>query len=129
VQISENRIGGPGAEHDGAFGRKLSGDERAREVRVVASESPEHLERLRGRFLRTLGELSGGTTGEGKPAMISDVARGAGLDPERNPDDKALTERLAAELVEVGYASAEAGSSGFLIITPEGERAAGGGAG
>jgi hypothetical protein len=94
-------------------------------VRVVTSESPEHLERLRGRFLRALSEL----TGEGKPAMISDVARGAGLDPESNPDDKALTERLAAELVEVGYASAEAGSGGFLLITPEGERAVGGGAG
>ena len=95
----------------------------------MTSESPESLERLRGRFLRALSESSGGTTGEGKPAMISDVARGAGLDPEGNPDDKALTERLAAELVEVGYASAEAGSSGFLAITPEGERAVSGDAG
>jgi hypothetical protein len=34
-----------------------------------------------------------------------------------------LSERLAAELVDVGYASAEAGSSGFLVITPEGEQA------
>ncbi len=39
------------------------------------------------------------------------------------PDDRALSERLAAELVDVGYASAEAGSSGFLVITPEGEQA------
>ena len=93
----------------------------------MASESPESLERLRERFLRALSGLSGGTTGEGKPAMISEVAQGAGLDPEGNPDDKALTERLAAELVEVGYASAEAGSSGFLVITPEGEQAVGGG--
>jgi len=30
--------------------------------------------------------------------------------------------------VAVGYASAEAGSSGFLAITPEGERAVGGSA-
>ena len=123
VRISEDRIGGPGAEHAGAFGRKLSCDKRVREVRVVASESPDVLERLRGRFLRTLSELGGGTTGEGKQAMISEVAQGAGLDPENNPDDKALTERLAAELVELGYASTEAGSSGFLVITPEGERA------
>lgn len=94
----------------------------------MASESPEKLERLRERFLRALGELtSSGATGEGKPAMVSEVARGAGLDPEGDPDDKGLTERLAAELVEVGYASAEAGSSGFLVITPEGERAVGGG--
>jgi len=96
---------------------------------VVASESPEGLERLRGRFLRTLSELGGGSTGEGKQAMISEVAQGAGLDPENNPDDKALTERLAAELVELGYASTEAGSSGFLVITPEGKRAVSGDAG
>jgi hypothetical protein len=31
-------------------------------------------------------------------------------------------ERLAAELVDVGYASAEAGSSGFLVITTEGPK-------
>jgi hypothetical protein len=55
--------------------------------------------------------------------MVSDVAEGAGLDPEGNPDDRALSERLATELVDVGYASAEAGSSGFLVITPEGEQA------
>jgi hypothetical protein len=98
-----------------------------REVRVVASESPESLERLRERFLLALSQLSGGTTGEGKPAMVSEVAQGAGLDPEGDPDEKALTERLAAQLVEVGYASAEAGSSGFFVITPEGERAVGDG--
>src|SRR5215208_5820123 len=63
-----------------------------------------------------------------KSAMISKVAEGAGLDPEGNPEDRALSERLAAELVEVGYASAEAGSSGFLVITPEGEQALKGGA-
>jgi hypothetical protein len=55
-------------------------------------------------------------------------AEGAGLDPEGNPDDRALSERLAAELVDVGYASAEAGSSGFLVITTEGEQALKGGA-
>lgn len=92
----------------------------------MASESPEMLERLRERFLRALSELSGGAD-EGKPAMVSEVAQGAGLDPERDPEEKALSERLAAELVEAGYASAEAGSSGFLVITAEGERAVGGG--
>jgi hypothetical protein len=96
------------------------------EVKVLASESPEMLERLRERFLRALSELSGGAE-EGKPAMVSEVAQRAGLDPERDPDEKALSERLAAELVEAGYASAEATSSGFLVITPEGERAGGGG--
>ena len=55
--------------------------------------------------------------------MVSEVTQGAGLDPERDPDEKALTKRPTAELVEVGYASAEAGSSGFLVITTEGERA------
>ena len=60
--------------------------------------------------------------------MVSEVAEGAGLDPEGDPDDRALSERLAAELVDVGYASAEAGSNGFLIITPEGEQALRGGA-
>ena len=79
------------------------------------------VEALRERFLEALSELSGGG-GEGKPAMVSDVAKRAGLDPEGNPDDRALSERLAAELVEVGHASAEAGSGGFLAITPEGER-------
>jgi hypothetical protein len=100
-------------------------------VRVVASESPERLEELRERFLRALSELtSGGTAsaGGGKQAMVSEVAQRAGLDPEGDPQDRALGERLAAELVEAGYASAEAGSSGFLVITPEGERAVGGGA-
>ena len=92
----------------------------------MASESPEMLERLRERFLRALSELSGGAD-EGKPAMVSEVAQGAGLDPERDPDEKAMSERLAAELVEAGYASAEAGSSGFLVITAEGERAVVGG--
>jgi hypothetical protein len=99
-------------------------------VRVVASESPERLEELRKSFLRALSELtSGGTASAGdKQAMVSEVAQRAGLDPEGNPQDRALVERLAAELVEAGYASAEAGSSGFLAITPEGERAVGGGA-
>ena len=92
----------------------------------MASESPEMLKRLRERFLRALSELSGGAD-EGKPAMVSEVAQGAGLDPERDPEEKALSERLAAELVEAGYASAEAGSSGLLVITAEGERAIGGG--
>jgi hypothetical protein len=89
----------------------------------LASESPERLEQLRERFLRALGELTNGRGEEGKPAMVSEVATRAGLDPEGNPDDRALSERLAAELVETGYASAEAGSSGLLAITPEGVRA------
>ena len=87
----------------------------------MASESPERLEELRVRFLRALSDLGGAE--EGRPTMVSDVAEGAGLDPEGNPDDRALSERLAAELVDVGYASAEAGSSGFLVITHEGEQA------
>jgi hypothetical protein len=119
-------LAGTGAEHYGDFERILSCDKRVWEVRVLTSESPENLDRLRERFLRALSELSGGA-GEGKPAMVSEVAQGAGLDPEREPDDKALSERLAAELVEAGYASAEAGSSGFLVITAEGEQAVGGG--
>ena len=93
----------------------------------MASESPERLEELRERFLRALSDLGGGAE-EGRPAMVSEVAEGAGLDPEGDPDDRALSERLAAELVDVGYASAEAGSSGFLAITPEGEQALKGGA-
>ena len=86
----------------------------------MANGSPERLEELRERFLRALSDLG---AEEGRPAMVSEVAEGAGLDPEGNPDDRALSERLAAELVDVGYASAEAGSSGFLAITPEGEQA------
>lgn len=93
----------------------------------MTSESPERLEELRERFLWALSDLGGGAE-EGRPAMVSEVAEGAGLDPEGNPEDRALSERLAAELVEVGYASAEAGSSGFLVITPEGEQALKGGA-
>ena len=92
----------------------------------MASESPERLEELRGRFLQALSDLSG-EPGAGKQAMVSDVAKGAGLDPEGDPEDKALTERIAAELVEGGHASAEVGSSGFLAITPEGERTIRGG--
>ena len=116
-----------GTEHDEAFASNLSGSERYEEVQVLASESPERLEELRERFLRALSDLGGGAE-EGRPAMVSEVAEGAGLDPEGNPDDRALSERLAAELVDVGYASAEAGSSGFLVITPEGEQALRGGA-
>jgi hypothetical protein len=98
-------------------------------VRVLASESPQRLEELRESFLRALSELtSSGTGAGGKQAMVSEVAQRAGLDPEGDPQDRALGERLAAELVEAGYASAEAGSSGFLVITPEGEQAVGGGA-
>ena len=92
----------------------------------MASESPERLEELRERFLRELSDQGGAE--EGRQVMVSEVAEGAGLDPEGNPDDRALSERLAAELVDVGYASAEAGSSGFLAITPEGEQALKGGA-
>ena len=94
----------------------------------MASESPERLEQLREGFLQALSELSGGP-GEGKQAMISEVAQGAGLDPEGDPEDRALSERLAEELVATGHASSEAASGGFLTITPEGERAVGGGAG
>ena len=93
----------------------------------MASESPERLEQLRERFLRALRDLSG-EADEGRPVMVSEVAQRAGLDPEEDPDERALSERLAAELVAVGYASAEAGSSSFLTITPEGERAVGGSA-
>ena len=122
-----------GGEHGRVFARKLSGTKRhEEEVRVLASESPQRLEELRKNFLRALSELtSGGTAGAGgadKQAMVSDVAQRAGLDPEGDPKERALAERLAAELVEAGYASAEEGSSGFLVITPEGERAVGGGA-
>jgi hypothetical protein len=91
----------------------------------LAGESPERLEELRTRFLEALSDLSGGAD-EGEPAMISEVAIRAGLDPEGDPEERALSERLAGELVEAGYASAEAGSSGFLAITPEGKRAVGG---
>jgi hypothetical protein len=117
-------------EHGGLFARNISGGKRhEEEVRVLASESPERLEELRKSFLRALSELtSGGTADAGdKQAMVSEVAQRAGLDPEGDPQDRALGERLAAELVEAGYASAEAGSSGFLVITPEGEQAVGGG--
>ena len=118
-------------ERDGMFARILSGCERheeKEEVRGLASESPERLEELREGFLRALSDLGGGS-GEGKQVMVSEVAQGAGLDPEGDPHDKALAERLVAELVTTGYASAEEGSSGFLSITPEGERAIGSGAG
>ena len=117
-----------GTVHDEAFTRNLSVSERYKEVQVLASESPERLEELRKRFLRALSDQGGGAE-EGRPAMVSEVAEGAGLEPEENPDDRALSERLAAELVDVGYASAEAGSSGFLVITPEGEQALRRGAG
>jgi hypothetical protein len=93
--------------HDEAFTRNLSVSERYEEVQVLASESPERLEELRERFLQALSDLGGGAE-EGRPAMVSEVAEGAGLEPEENPDDRALSERLAAELVDVGYASAEA---------------------
>ena len=83
----------------------------------MSSESPERLAELRERFVRTLSEQIG----------RAEVAEGAGLDPEGNPEERALSERLAAELVDVGYASAETGSSGFLAITPEGEQALRGG--
>ena len=82
----------------------------------MASESPQRLEELRESFLRALSELtSSGTSAGGKQAMVSEVAQKAGLDPEGDPQERALGERLAAELVEAGYASAEAGSSGFLV--------------
>ena len=94
----------------------------------MASESPERLEELREGFLRALSDLGGGAE-EGRPAMVSEVAEGAGLDPEGNPEGARIGERLAAEFVDLGYASAEAGSSGFLAITPEGEQALRGGTG
>ena len=55
----------------------------------MASESPERLEQLREDFLRALSSLSGGP-GEGKQAMISEVVTKAGLDPEGDPEDRAL---------------------------------------
>ena len=94
----------------------------------MASESPERLEQLREGFLRALSDLSGGP-GEGKQVMVSEVATKAGLDPEGDPEDRALSERLVGELVATGLASSESASPGFLAITPEGEeRAAGGSA-
>jgi hypothetical protein len=42
------------------------------------------VEALRERFLEALSELSGGAD-EGKPALLSEVAERAGLDPCRNP--------------------------------------------
>ena len=118
------------SSRDGTFARKLSGGERhEEEVRVLTSGSPERPERLREGFPRAPSEPSGGP-GEGRQAMVSEVAQGAGLDPEGDPQDGALGERPAAELVATGHASAEAGSPGFLAVTPEGEeRASGGGAG
>jgi hypothetical protein len=121
-----------GGEHGGLFARNISGTKRheEEEVRLLASESPQRLQELRQSFLRALSELTSGGSGAGgggKQAMVSEVAQRAGLDPEGDPQDRALGERLAAELVEAGYASAEAPSSGFLVITPEGERALGGG--
>ena len=92
----------------------------------MASESPQKLEQLRERFLQALSDLSGGAEG-GNPALVAEVAKGAGLDPEGDPDDRALSERLAEELVTVGHASAEAQSPGFLVITSEGDQAIAGG--
>ena len=89
----------------------------------MASESPERLEQLRERFLEALHELTGGP-GTGT-ALVSEVGQRAGLDPEGDPADRALLERLTSELVEVGYASAESGVSGTLGITAEGEQAIG----
>jgi hypothetical protein len=112
------------------FARKLSGSKRhEEEVRVLASESPERLEELRQSFLRALSDLGGTGAGGGKQVMVSEVIQRAGLDPEGDPQERALGERLAAELVAAGYASAEEGSSGFLSITSEGKRAVGDSAG
>jgi hypothetical protein len=47
----------------------------------LANGSPERLEELRERFLRAISDLGDGAE-EGRPAMVSDVAEGAGLDPE-----------------------------------------------
>lgn len=91
----------------------------------MASESVERLEQLREQFLEALHELTGGA-GAGT-ALVSDIGRRAGLAPERVPEDRALCDRLASELVEVGDATAEAGVSGTLGITLQGERAIGGG--
>jgi hypothetical protein len=98
---------------------------------ALSKRVPQRLEELRQSFLRTLSELtsSGTGAGGGKQAMVSELAQSAGLDPEGNLQESALVERLAAELVEAGYASAEEGLSGFLVITPEDERALGGGPG
>jgi transposase InsO family protein len=90
----------------------------------VASESPERLEELRERFLVALYEVAGGV-GAGRTAAVSAVGQQAGLDPEGNPQDRALCERLKSELVESGYVSAEAGPSGQLAVTEDGARAIG----
>ncbi len=89
----------------------------------MASESPERLEELRERFLVALYDVAGGV-GAGT-AGVSAVGQQAGLDPEGNPEHRALCERLKSELVESGYVSAEAGPSGQLAITDEGARAIG----
>jgi hypothetical protein len=104
-----------------AHTRKLAGGEEPRqeEVSVLASESPERLEQLREGFLRALSDLSGGP-GEGKQAMISEVARGAGLDPEGDPEDRALGERLAAELVPRASPRPRRDPAASWAITPEG---------
>ncbi len=86
----------------------------------MADESVQRLEQLRERFLEALHDLTGGA-GAGT-ALITDVGRRAGLDPEGDPDDRELCNRFAGELVETGYATAESGESGTLGITPEGER-------
>lgn len=87
----------------------------------MVSESTERLEHLRERFLEALHDLSGGV-GVGT-ALVSDIGQQTGLDPEGDPEDRALCERLASELVEAGYATAEVGVRGMLGITAEGERA------
>ena len=90
----------------------------------MASESPERLEELRERFLRALSDLGGGAE-EVRPAMVSEVAEGAGLDPEGDPEERALSERLAAELVDVGYASAERVRAAFWPQRPKESRRSG----
>ena len=64
-------------EQDEAFARNLWGDERHKEVLVLANGSPERLEELRESFLQALSDLGGGAE-KGRPAMVSEVADGAG---------------------------------------------------
>ena len=67
--------------------------------------------------------MSGGV-GVGS-ALVSEVGCRAGLDPEGDPQERALCERVVRELVERGFASAEAGPSGMVGITPKGGRVIG----
>jgi hypothetical protein len=58
-------------------------------------------------------------------ALVSEVGRRAGLDPEGDPQERALCQRVVSELVERWFASAGAGPSGMVGITAKGGLAIG----